>query len=140
VIAVDFAPEPLQVLQARLAHTSLPVQLLCVDLFHLPEHCVQPVDAVVEYTCYCAIAPWRRCDYFSVMSRLLSPGGWFVGLFFPVTPEPSLVGPPFPVCREEVLELGQRHGLVLRRHEVPQCSHPARRGREELMMFQKGKG
>ncbi len=137
VIAVDFAPEPLHVLRERLQREGLSAELLCMDLFQLPEHVRTPVDVAVEYTCYCAIDPKRRLEYFAVMAQLIRPGGWLVGLFFPLSSEPPAVGPPFPVSREEVLQLAQQVGFHLVWSEVPVTSHPARLGREELMVFHK---
>lgn len=138
VVAVDFAPEPLDWLMEQLQREGLTAQLLCEDLFELPRRLKEPVDAVWEYTCYCAIAPQRRGEYFAVIERVLRAQGWLIGLFFPVSSEPSTDGPPFPVSRAEVLALGQQQGLKLRRWLVPQSSHPARRGREELIVLQKG--
>ncbi len=137
VVAVDFAPEPLGWLGEQLSRKGLAAQLLCVDLFELPQHLSEPVDAVWEYTCYCALDPRRRDEYFAILRQVLRAQGWLVGLFFPLSSEPLGEGPPFPVSREEVLAFGQRHGFVLRQRLVPQSSHPARRGREELFVFQK---
>lgn len=136
VIAVDIAPEPLERLRAELRWEGLSCTLLCWDFFLLPGRLRHPVDAVLEYTFYCAIPPHRRREYFAVLAQLVRPGGWLVGLFFPMSTEPPEVGPPFPVGRQELLQLAQEHGFVLRWHEIPQSSHPARRGREELMVFQ----
>lgn len=137
VIAVDFAPEPLQFLQQRVAAEGLPVEVLCEDLFSLPERLDKPVDMAVEYTCYCAIDPRRRLEYFHVLSQLVRPGGWLVGLFFPLSAEPPVNGPPFPVQEGEVVALAAEAGFRLQQRQLPSTSHPARLGREVLLMFQK---
>ena len=137
VIAVDFAPEPLEVVRHRAAVEGLPVEVLCEDLFCLPERMQEPVDMVLEYTCYCAIDPRRRPEYFQVLSHLLRPGGWLVGLFFPLSAETSAGGPPFPVEESEILTLASRAGFRLHVRRIPSTSHPARLGREVLMMFHK---
>ncbi len=136
-IAVDFAPEPLAWLAERLRQEELLAQLLCEDIFQLPDRGLEPVDVVWEYTCYCAIDPRRRSDYFALMARLIRPGGWLFGLFFPLGSEPPTSGPPFPVVRTEVLALAQRYGFRLEWSMIPQTSHPARQGREELMVWKK---
>jgi SAM-dependent methyltransferase len=137
VIAVDFAPEPLHVLRQRAAAEKLPVEALCEDLFRLPERLTESADMVLEYTCYCAIDPQRRPEYFRVLCRLLRPGGWLVGLFFPLSTEPPVSGPPFPVQEAEVVALATQAGLRLQSRQLPLTSHPARLGREVLLMFQK---
>jgi len=139
VIAVDFAPEAIAALRRRATESGLSLQVLQADLFTLPQILHQPVDMVLEYTCYCAIAPERRAEYLHTIAQVLVPGGWLVALLFPLQQpgaEP-LSGPPFPVAPEETLTLAQRAGFRLHSRELPESSHPARRGREELWMLYK---
>ncbi len=139
VIAVDFAPEAISALRQRTADLGLSLQALQADLFALPQLLQQPVDMVLEYTCYCAIAPERRPEYFRTVAQVLVPGGWLVALFFPLQQSGAepLSGPPFPVDPNEILTLAERAGLRLHSRELPDSSHPARRGREELWMLYK---
>ena len=50
------------------------------------------LQGVVEHTCFCAIDPSRRADYLAAVTRLLTPGGWLLGLFW-CHGRPG--GPPF---------------------------------------------
>lgn len=135
VTAVDFARAPLDVLAARA--TSTGVSLICkqLDVFALPRDFEQAFDAVLEYTCYCAIAPEQRAQYICALADALVPGGWLVGLFFPTDGRAG--GPPFAVECEEVQMLCRAAGLVETSCVVPSDSHPARYGKEMLMVFQR---
>ncbi|MEN3026305.1 MAG: methyltransferase domain-containing protein [Chlorobiota bacterium] len=137
VVGVDFAPEPLRWLADQLQRQGLQAELICEDLFRLPAVWARPADAVWEYTCYCAIDPRRRGEYFATMAGLLRPGGWLVGLFFPLDSMVGGDGPPFVVDTTEAVELAQQQGFRLVEVVYPKASHPARAGREVLLMFQR---
>nr|BAL57306.1 thiopurine S-methyltransferase [uncultured Bacteroidetes bacterium] len=137
VVAVDFAREPLAALAKRLPPTAR-VKLLQRDFFSLTPAEVGPVAALWEYTCYCAIDPTQRESYFCKAAAILPPGGWLVGLFFPLAMGPGYAGgPPFLVELKEVVQLAAKAGFSLQHQEIPTTSHPARQGREALLIFQR---
>ena len=68
------------------------------DLFSWQGH----FDLVFEHTCFCAIPPDRRADYAMAMERLISPGGFLVGIFFLNPDHEGEEGPPFGVSVEEL--------------------------------------
>lgn len=135
VTAVDFALQAVQEMQ-RLARPDAPVQILYHDLFHLPRELDESFDYVLEYTCFCAIDPTRRAEYADVVTRLLKPRGIYIDLAFPLDVHDG--GPPFTVQLSEVLALFTERGFDLLERELPADSVKPRRGREELLIFQKG--
>lgn len=136
VTAVDFAPEPLDYLQQMARLAGLSVETLCCDVFELPQTHAGMFDVVLEYTCYCAIDPRRRQEYARTIAALLKPNGIVAGLFFPLD-EIERSEPPFTVHEEEIRQQFTAAGLVLLSSEIPLESHPARAGREKLMLFRK---
>ena len=134
VTAVDFASQAVQEMH-RLASPEAPVEILQHDIFTLPKTFNNSFDYVLEYTCFCAIDPKRRADYADLVTRLLKPNGIYVDLAFPLDGRKG--GPPFAVSAMEVLDLFQKRGFKLLSREVPTDSIPARRGAEELCIFQK---
>lgn len=138
VIALDFAAEPLCALQVKAQQEGVQqnIHALQKDLFETDaEAAEQPVEAVWEYTCFCAIDPSQRQAYFERMRSWLRPTGYLVGLFFPLSMPLPIEGPPFLVEEEEVRSLAEQAGFKLVYREVPTDSHPARRGREVLYLF-----
>jgi len=134
VTAVDFSPFAAQEMN-RLADPGTPMEILQQDLFTLPHKLDRQFDYVLEYTCYCAIDPQRRAEFVDLVDRLLRPGGIYISLAFPLTQKQG--GPPFAVTVSELLQLFQERGFKLIDREQPSGSVPARRGAEELLMFQK---
>jgi SAM-dependent methyltransferase len=104
------------------------------DLFELPQRYPEAFDAVLEYTCFCAIDPSRRPEYVEAMAAVLRPEGRLIALFYPL--REGTDGPPFPVARAEIDRLfGLRFELVLER--VPADSIERRRGQELLTVWRK---
>jgi SAM-dependent methyltransferase len=138
VAAVDFSDRPLQVLAREAQNENLRVECVQADVFVLPSSFFGTFDIALEYTCYCAIPPERREEYAQVIANTLVPGGWLIGLFFPTDGRPG--GPPFAVEAGEITSVCGRAGLELQRSYIPAESHPARLGKEILMMFRKAGG
>lgn len=67
------------------------------------------LQGVVEHTCFCAIDPSRRSDYLSAVTRLLTPGGWLLGLFW-CHDRPG--GPPFGSDPHQLADQLRGAGLV----------------------------
>ena len=134
VTAVDFAPFAVQEMD-KLTDSNSPIEILQHDLFALPADINDSFDYMLEYTCYCAIAPHRRAEFADLAARLLKPGGLYISLAFPLSQHTG--GPPFSVSVSEVLSLFRERGFELLERKLPPDSVPARRGAEELLLLQK---
>lgn len=135
VSAVDFAPAAIRELRAR-NDAQAPVAIVNADIFKLNPILFGRFDYVLEYTFYCAIDPQRRAEYASIVAQLLAPGGRFIGLAFPTGEQEG--GPPYAVDPDELIGLLEARELRLGHRESPPDSVPGRRGREELLILQKG--
>jgi SAM-dependent methyltransferase len=110
------------------------VPVIELDVFDLGRRYPGAFDAVVEYTCYCAIDRRRRAEYAASLFAALKPGGVLVALLFPV--ERRDEGPPFGVDESEIRGvLGA--GMELLHLETPASSVEPRRGRERLAILRK---
>jgi len=134
VTAVDFSPSAVNEME-KLNDTDAPVEILQHDLFKLPSRFDGTFDYMLEYTCYCAIDPRRRAEFVDLAARLLKPGGLYISLAYPISQQTG--GPPFAVSVPEMLSLFQERGFQLIERKIPSDSVPARRGAEELLLFQK---
>ncbi len=119
----------------RLADPAAPIAIRQSDIFALPDALNGTFTYVLEHTCFCAIDPRRRSEYADLVARLLQPGGLYIDLAFPLGTHTD--GPPFAVSTTEVVALFLNRGFTLLTREVPVVSTPQRRGREELLVFQK---
>jgi SAM-dependent methyltransferase len=133
VTAVDFSAYAVREMQ-RLAEPGAPVEILQSDLFALPPGFDGAFDYVLEYTCFCAIDPRRRSAYADLVTRLLSPGGIYIDLAYPLDTRTG--GPPFAVSLPEVFRLFGERGFTLLQRETPPDTVPQRQGLEELLVFQ----
>lgn len=105
-----------------------------LDVFELGTRYPAAFDAIVEYTCYCAIDPARRGEYSAALQAALKPGGLLIALAFPVEHKPE--GPPFGIDEAEIAGvLGAGMESVL--FETPSNSVEPRLGRERLAIFRK---
>jgi methyl halide transferase len=132
---VDFAPKALEAALGEASKQKATVFAYRQDFFELPSlpYHASTYDILLEYTFFCAIDPDRRKDYVRAAAALLKPGGWLVGLFFPL--EITKAGPPFLVSEKEVRELFAPHfELTI---EKPRESVKAREGREFLGLFRR---
>jgi len=102
VTGLDFAPSAIEHQRAEIKKSpkNLKLRFEQVDvLTWLPE---QPVDAVYEQTCLCALQPKHRTAYERQLQRWLRPGGKLFALFMQ-TPEDD--GPPFHCDLEDMKTL-----------------------------------
>ncbi|MHC4959787.1 MAG: methyltransferase domain-containing protein [Planctomycetota bacterium] len=112
---------------------DVPIETL--DVFEIGARYAGEFDAIVEYTCYCAIDPSRRPEYAASMHAALKPGGTLVALMFPMD-KPVDEGPPYGIEEHEIVGvLGA--GLELLYLETPASSVKPRLGRERLALFRK---
>jgi methyl halide transferase len=134
VTAVDFSPYAAREME-RLAVPEAPVEILRQDIFTLAHTLDGSFDYLLEYTCFCAIAPERRAEYADLVTRLLRPGGIYIDLAFPLDGRPG--GPPFAVTEPEIFGLFEARRFRLVSREKPADSIAPRRHAEELFIFQK---
>jgi len=110
------------------------VPVVEMDVFEIGRRYPEAFDAIVEYTCYCAIEPRRRPEYAAALRDALRPGGVLVALAFPV--ERREDGPPFGIDESEITDvLGA--GMDLLHLETPASSVVPRRGRERLAILRR---
>jgi methyl halide transferase len=134
VTAVDFAPEPLKVLSDTAEKEGLALSVLERDMFRLSPEYDSSFDYIMEYTCLCAIDIERRQEYIDLMYRLLKPGGWVLGLLFPVEDRPG--GPPYGLNVPELNAMLTGKFRILDERDHPATIKP-RRGREKFVVWEK---
>lgn len=91
VTAVDISALALERAKKLYGHIEN-LKFVEADLFDLPRSLDQSFDVVFEHTCYCAINPSLRQDLVKVWNRVLSDGGYLMGVFFTFE---KRQGPPF---------------------------------------------
>ena len=111
---------------------DLPIET--VDVLELGMTYPEAFDAIVEYTCYCAIDPGDRVAYAGSLRAALRPGGLLIALLFPV--EAREGGPPFGVDEGEI-ESVLAPGLEIVSVTTPPASVGPRLGRERLVLLRK---
>ena len=134
---VDFAPLALEAALIEASRQKQAIFAYRQDFFDLPKlpYHAGSYDILLEYTMFCAIDPELRPAYAKAAAALLKPGGFLVGLFFPL--EMHKPGPPFVVSEKEVRELFSPSFEIT--IEKPQLSIKARAGREFLGLFRRKK-
>lgn len=137
VTAVDFADSAIKELQL-LIEPSISMEVIQADIFDLPAFMKEEFDYILEYTCFCAIDPYRRAEYIHSVSSLLKRGGYYIALAFPIGQRNG--GPPFLVTPDELIEPLSDRGFELIIREIPTDSVPGREGVEELLVLKKKSG
>jgi SAM-dependent methyltransferase len=131
VSAIDFAPEACKATAEAAAKAGVTLEVLEEDIFHLPKRRPAHYDAVLEHTCFCAIAIERREEYVTAVAGLLKQGGTLFGLFYAHGREG---GPPFDTNEKEVRALFSEHFTILRLRVAPD-SFDQRAGKELEAVF-----
>mgnify|MGYP001328957367 CR=1 FL=1 len=134
VYAVDFAFEALKRLKTKSKDANLNINLIHEDIFNLQKSYPHFFDFVFEYTCFCAIDPRRRREYFNVVRSILKPEGILFSIFIPLDKELNQDGPPFGVNLNEI------ESLVYDKFEIIDCrfsdlSVKPRKNREKIMIL-----
>ena len=133
VDAVDFAPAPVAHMRDRATQTGLSVAVHQSDIFDLRDWPAGSIDAVFEYTCFCAIDPSLRDSYVELVTHLVRPGGRFLMLAFPLG---ERVGPPHGMTIEELKQrftAGWRWVLDAEPYTTP----GPRAGRERVLVLER---
>lgn len=136
VHAVDFAKEPLENLKQEAFSRKLDIKLICKDIFSLNVKYPECFDMVYEYTCFCAIDPKRRVEYFNVVHSILKQGGLLFGIFIPLDKELSDDGPPFGVNIDTILQITENKFNVIE-NSFSALSIEPRLNREKVVILKK---
>jgi methyl halide transferase len=136
VTAIDFSSEALSYLH-ELQPRPERLTLLNADLFDMPASTRDSFDLIVEYTCVCAIDPFRRAELVKATHELLRPDGHALMLLFPIDGRAG--GPPFAINDGEWKQLMSPY-FDLTFECTPSTSVKPRLGRERLQMWRKRSG
>lgn len=130
-VGFDFAAAAVEQARRRAHAEGVEVAFEQRDVFDLVRDHANAFDGVWEYTCFCAIDPRRRAEYVRTVAAVLKPGGWFLGIFFPIRPRGG--GPPFAVAKQEVRRLFARSFRIERAVPPPRPA-PRRQGLEWMVL------
>ena len=137
VYSVDFSTEALKNLKDKSEDKNLKLHLINQDIFALPDLYKNYFDMIYEYTCYCAIDPNRREEYFEMVHTILKKGGLFFGIMIPLDKEMyNEEGPPFGVSINQVLTLISGKFEVVS-NNFSEFSIEPRKGREKVVVLKK---
>tara|TARA_B100001115_G_C15832482_1_gene415704 strand:- start:212 stop:808 length:597 start_codon:yes stop_codon:yes gene_type:complete len=134
VYAVDFSIEAINNLKNKIPQESK-IKTLHMDIFDLSKKYNNKFDFIFEYTCYCAIDPLRREEYFDLVYNLLKPNGILFGIFLPLDKKEE-DGPPFSVSIDEILKYTSNRLKVLKNYYSSKSIEP-RKGSEKVLIFEK---
>ncbi len=86
VTGFDIAPAVVQEARALLELNQVAgdTQVLCRDVLALAPEFEEHFHLVYDYTSFCAIRPHLRARFAATMAAILQPGGWYLGLHFPM--------------------------------------------------------
>ena len=134
-LAVDFAQSAYLSL-SDYAEKNSKLSVLKLDLFDLTPKSTETFDIVFEYTCFSAIHPGRRDEYFEVWHKMLKPDGIIVAAFFPVINHTDLEGPPHPTSEGELMARLDGVFEIVDTYK-PKSSIPSREGKEKVWFLKK---
>ena len=136
VYAVDFANEALKNLKQESDRNNLMINLVNEDIFNLQKDYPIFFDLVFEYTCFCAIDPIRRQEYFDVVHGVLRKGGLLFAIFIPLDKELSDDGPPFGVDLQQIKKMTSNKFKIIE-NKFSDLSIKPRENREKLVILKK---
>ncbi len=117
------------------------VQVLCRDVLALVPEFEEQFHLVYDYTCFCAIRPHLRERFAETMATILQPGGWYLGLHFPM--QESHAGkagrPPYLVTDQALHQAFDEHFLLVDSFK-PEDSDLGRVGAERWYVWRKRPG
>jgi methyl halide transferase len=135
VVAVDFCPTAVDSLES-LSRKYENMDSLDIDLFELDPKKHGQFDIIYEYTCFSAIHPGRRDEFFEVWYKMLKDEGLIISLFYPLSNENPNAGPPHPTSEGELM--ARLDGIFDISNRVkPENSIPDRVGKEEFWLLKK---
>lgn len=136
VYAVDFADQALKNLKKLSNKNNLDINLVNQDIFNLNKSYPHFFDLVFEYTCFCAIDPARRQEYFNVVHGILKNDGLLFAIFIPLDKDINRDGPPFGVNLEQIENMISGKFKILE-NKFSNLSIEPRKNREKLVILQK---
>lgn len=105
VTAVDFSADSLE--QAKALYGGEPnLHFVQADAFKLDSTFTEGYDVIFEHTCFCAVNPEKRQELVKVWERVLTPGGFLLGIFFV---DHKRDGPPFGGSEWEMRQRLQKY-------------------------------
>jgi SAM-dependent methyltransferase len=135
VLAVDFCPTAVDALDS-LSRKNDNLTSVDTDLFELDVKKHGQFDVIYEYTCFSAIHPGRRDEYFEVWEKMLKDDGVVIARFFPLNNNSAMEGPPHATSEGELMaRLGGIFELEAR--ITPTTSPEGREGNEEIWLLKK---
>jgi SAM-dependent methyltransferase len=97
---------------------------------------LEPFDAILEHTCFCAIHPSRRAEYACEAAAVLKPDGVLVGIFYGNPDNPYSDSPPFASPFEAVsAQFARDFEVVEKTENLP--TYPEREQREYLLVLRR---
>jgi len=136
VYAIDFAKHPLENLKESALSLNISVNCVNRDIFELKAEYLNYFDMVYEYTCFCAIDPNRREEYFDVVHSILKKGGLLFAIFIPLDKELTDDGPPFGINIDSILSIIDGKFEVIE-NTFSSLSIKPRLNREKLIILRK---
>jgi len=134
-VAIDFAQSACESLQGY-SELYQNMSILKMDIFDLTPKSTELFDIIYEYTCFCAIHPGRRDEYFEVWHKMLKPDGLVIALFYPLINQTNLDGPPHPTSAGELMARLDGVFEIVER-VTAKSSIPHRQGKEEFWLLKK---
>ena len=135
VYGVDFSEEAIKNLNIMSQKLNIPVNSVKMDIFDLPTKYNNFFDLVYEYTCFCAIDPSKRKDYFSMVSKILKLEGLLFGIFIPLDKdENNIEGPPFGVNINKIKNQSKCNFNVINEY-FSELSIESRLNREKVIIL-----
>ena len=136
VYAVDFAEQPLENLRDKTSSIENNINYVNKDIFNLQLEYTNYFDMVYEYTCFCAIDPNRREEYFDMVYSILKKGSILFAIFIPLDKELTDDGPPFGVDIDVILDIVKGRFKVIE-NIFSDLSIAPRLNREKLLLLKK---
>tara|TARA_B110000483_G_scaffold240830_1_gene322343 strand:- start:1800 stop:2414 length:615 start_codon:yes stop_codon:yes gene_type:complete len=134
-LAVDYCPTAVDALDS-LSRVVDNLTAKDIDLFELNPKDSGEFDIIWEYTCFCAIHPGRRDEYFEIWYKMLKDDGIVVASFFPFNATSPMDGPPHSTSEGELMaRLDGIFDIVERL--TPKKSAPGREGQEVIWILKK---
>jgi SAM-dependent methyltransferase len=134
-VAVDFCPTAVDALES-LSRKHENLTAVDSDLFEIDPKKLGEFDIIYEYTCFSAIHPGRRDEYFEVWYKMLKDDGVVASLFFPISMDSPNQGPPHPTSEGELM--ARLDGIFDIENKItPEGSIAEREGLEQFWMLKK---
>lgn len=134
-VAVDFCATAVDSLDG-LSRKQKNLTAVDLDIFELDPKNYGQFDIIWEYTCFSAIHPGRRDEYFEVWYKMLKDDGLIVSFFFPISGGNTMEGPPHSTTEGELM--ARMDGIFnIEKKIIPTNSVKGRAGKEQIWLLRK---